>query len=188
MTSETPFNSYTASSSLQSCPAGKRIDYILSSSREGIKVEVLDCFLPLPSRIQDLAFSYSDHEAVCARLRVTKSREGDTNEENESRPEQIKALEEAVSVCEVALCALDSNKRFFYLLLSITAVLLISLPHHGLERGAFYNYLLLIAHIVFGLVGAFFLVMATVWNRIERHAILAGKLGMSVRLKCVLLK
>ena len=71
MTSETPFNSYTPASSLTKFPHGRRIDYIMCCSKDNLKVDTIDCYNPLPSRVEGRGFSYSDHEAVCSVLRIT---------------------------------------------------------------------------------------------------------------------
>jgi len=69
-TSETPANSYTPRSALKESPDGKRIDYILYMTGPNIEAETISCTLPLPNRVQDKPFSFSDHEAVAAKFRV----------------------------------------------------------------------------------------------------------------------
>lgn len=148
------------------------------SSRREIVVETRDSWLPLPHRVKGRQFSYSDHEAVCARLRIVE-------DQGQDRPENacLEALEEAVDVCNSALSTLKSHKRLYWVLFSSAVVLILSLPHYG--SGYLPKYLLAFALLVLALLGLFFLVMATAWNRIERHGILAAKLGMTIRLKCL---
>ena len=148
------------------------------SSRKDLLIETADCWLPLPGRVKGHSFSYSDHEAVCARLRIV---EGAARDRLENAC--LEALEEAVDVSNTALGILESHKRIYWILLFTVIFAMISLPHYGSDY--LHRYLLIVAHVLLALFGLFCLVMATVWNRIERHGILAAKSGMSVRLKCL---
>lgn len=182
MTSETPQNSYTAPASLRICPNGKRIDYVMCSSRKGLSMETVDVNIPLPARVPDRPFSYSDHEAVCAKFRVQETQTSASSaKENENKESCTESLKEAAHVCDAALKNLSNDKRNYWLVFGVVAVLLAALPftHDG---SRLVHYTLTVAHLLLTLVAVFCFAMATVWNRIERHGILAGQLAIVTRL------
>lgn len=72
-TCETPNNSYSSPVALKTNPSGKRIDYICFKGKGGVAVKTVSSDVPWPHRVPDELFSYSDHEAVVAKLRITKS-------------------------------------------------------------------------------------------------------------------
>jgi len=175
-TSETPRNAYTSNSSLKSCPEGKRIDYIMTSSKQNLKIEVLDCSDPLPARISGQPFGYSDHEAVCTKLRISETEHFKPIKNDE---ECIKALQDAIIACDTALVTLRNNQLFFLFLSGFVFALLLCLPRFSTLTDT----LLLLSHLILILFGAFCLIMGLIWNRMERHGIISGKLGMKIRLK-----
>jgi sphingomyelin phosphodiesterase 2 len=65
----------TNSFALPSDEGGKRIDYVLHKPGPNVKSEVVHCQLPLPSRVPGKEFSYSDHEAVAATIRIRRDDE-----------------------------------------------------------------------------------------------------------------
>jgi sphingomyelin phosphodiesterase 2 len=71
-TNDIPGNSYTSRACLETNPNGKRIDYICFKSRADFKVKAVSSEVPWPRRVPDEEFSYSDHEAVVAKLKITK--------------------------------------------------------------------------------------------------------------------
>ncbi len=182
MTSETPANSYTATESLRVCPNGKRIDYVLCSSRKGLRIETVDVNIPLPSRVPDCSFSYSDHEAVCAKFRILETQS--TAEQVRNRPSSVETLNEALQVCNAALKNLSNDRRNYWLVFGVLTVLLAALPFTH-DDSRFVHYAMNVVHLVLTLIAVFCLIMATVWNRIERHGILAGQLGIAIRLKAL---
>nr|CAG4639782.1 EOG090X00X3 [Daphnia pulex] len=104
MTSETPANSYTASESLRACPNGKRIDFVMCSSRKGLQIETIDVNIPLPPRIPNYPFSYSDHEAVCAKFRILETQSVSANQKW-SKDTSISSLKEALQVTGQRFCS-----------------------------------------------------------------------------------
>ncbi|KAK4005005.1 Neutral sphingomyelinase [Daphnia magna] len=178
-TSETSVNSYTAIESLYACPNGKRIDFIMGSSREGLQIETVNVNIPLPSRIPGYPFSYSDHEAVCAKFRIV---EGQSNVSSQSKELSICSLKEALQVCDSALRNLSNDRRNYWLAFGLFIVLLMTLPF-SYDGSRIVHYTLMVTHLFLTLVAVFCLIMATLWNRIELHGILAGKLAIITRLK-----
>ncbi|XP_030372724.1 putative neutral sphingomyelinase [Scaptodrosophila lebanonensis] len=70
-TNECGRNSYTSKRSLAKNPLGIRIDHIFVRGADHIKAHIVDYTLPFPERVPGEKFSYSDHEAVLAKLRLT---------------------------------------------------------------------------------------------------------------------
>jgi sphingomyelin phosphodiesterase 2 len=183
MTSETPANSYTASESLRACPNGKRIDFVMCSSRKGLQIETIDVNIPLPPRIPNYPFSYSDHEAVCAKLRILESQSVSANQKW-SKDTSISSLKEALQVCDAALRNIANDRRNYWLAFGIFVVLLAALPF-TYDGSRIVHYTLTVTHLLLTLVAVFCLIMATVWNRIERHGILAGRLAIVTRIQAL---
>jgi len=72
-TCETARNSYSSPNSLKLNPFGKRIDYIAYKGGSNVNVSALTCETSWPDRVPGQPFSYSDHEAVVTKLKVSKS-------------------------------------------------------------------------------------------------------------------
>lgn len=70
-TNECGRNSYTSARALAKNPLGIRIDHIFVRSADHIKAEIVEYTLPFPDRVPGQKFSYSDHEAVLATLKLT---------------------------------------------------------------------------------------------------------------------
>jgi len=70
-TNECGRNSYTSPRALEKNPLGIRIDHIFVRGADHINAEIVEYTLPFPERVPGQKFSYSDHEAVLAKLRLT---------------------------------------------------------------------------------------------------------------------
>ncbi|XP_049938855.1 uncharacterized protein LOC126413006 [Schistocerca serialis cubense] len=70
-TNETAANSYTGKKVAREQPEGKRIDYIMFRTSSRVKVERVQYKHPLPNRVPQHSFSYSDHDAVLATLELS---------------------------------------------------------------------------------------------------------------------
>lgn len=184
MTSETPSNSYTATGSLRICPYGKRIDYVMCSSRKGLGIETVDVNIPLPPRIPDGAFSYSDHEAVCANFRILEVAQSTANSQERNKVSCVVTLNEALQVCDAALKNLSNDRRNYWLVFGLVVVILAAVPF-TFDGSRVVYYAMTATHLLLTLVAVFCFIMATVWNRIERHGILAGQLGIITRLEAL---
>ncbi|XP_032599156.1 putative neutral sphingomyelinase [Drosophila grimshawi] len=71
-TNECARNSYTSKRALAKNPLGIRIDHIFVRSADHIQAEIAEYTLPFPDRVPGQKFSYSDHEAVLAKVRLTR--------------------------------------------------------------------------------------------------------------------
>ena len=173
MTSETPQNSYTAIESLRKFPDGQRIDYIMYLSKHNVSVETVDCYNPLPTRVENRLFSYSDHEAVCTTLRVTVNSSGDMNAKCEPQLEDscfTESLQDSLVVFDISLEKLSRNRARYLWKFGFCLMLVLCLP--------LTNFILSAIHIMMILSAGYFCIMATAWNRIELHAIISAKLAV----------
>uniref|UniRef100_U5EWI2 sphingomyelin phosphodiesterase n=1 Tax=Corethrella appendiculata TaxID=1370023 RepID=U5EWI2_9DIPT len=203
-TNECAKNSYTEEKAAQKLPLGKRIDYIMYRFGNNYDGKILEYRLPLADRIPAQNISYSDHEAVYSKIimKRTSSKMNDLhnlisscsngNNKNEyssdinskeyhNNLENIAALKESIAICNESLKQLESHKRHYALMaIAIIVVLLnmleISAPY-GLKTACIILKFSLCAFTIF------LIFMATIWNVMEKHGILAGKLSMEISLR-----
>ncbi|KAH8319494.1 hypothetical protein KR067_011372, partial [Drosophila pandora] len=71
-TNECEHNSYTSPRALAKNPQGIRIDHIFVRGGDEVNAEIVEYTLPLPHRVPGEKFSFSDHEAVLAKLKLTR--------------------------------------------------------------------------------------------------------------------
>ncbi|XP_035915890.1 putative neutral sphingomyelinase isoform X2 [Anopheles stephensi] len=197
-TNECHTNSYTDPTAAKQQPNGKRIDYVMYRIGDNFEGRLLEHRLPLPGRVPGQSFSYSDHEAVYAKLILKKSSSTSTiqnliacnssKEEScdrlsreESQRDAVLALRESVAICNESLKQLESHRRSYTLMAIGVIIVLINLLElqapYGLKIAFLVLKFLLCAVIIF------FVVMATIWNVMEKHGILAGKLSMEIALR-----
>lgn len=152
----------------------------MCSSRENLKIESLNVHSPLPCRVEGRPYSYSDHEPVCAKFRISEGRTA--RSKNAEDEDCITALEESLQVFKLATKTLSTDKRKYLTFFALAAILLVSLQFLSSSSGIL-HYILVTAHVLLTLFAAYCLMMATVWNRIEKHGLLSGQLGVAVRLE-----
>uniref|UniRef100_A0A1B0DRC6 sphingomyelin phosphodiesterase n=1 Tax=Phlebotomus papatasi TaxID=29031 RepID=A0A1B0DRC6_PHLPP len=198
-TNECPLNPYTCEESRQSIPEGKRIDYILYRVGGGSRATRIEYKVLTPEQC------FSDHEAVHAKLEIVPpklSREsslehinGDDAEISEldatcpsdksptdsQIPCHLTSLTEGIQICEDSLKQLNSDRKF-YLWISF-AIIITLIMFSDFEAPYGFRMAYLVARILLTFLTAFFLFMGTLWNVIERHGILAGKLEMEIALR-----
>ncbi|ODM97185.1 putative neutral sphingomyelinase [Orchesella cincta] len=177
-TCETARNSYSSPNSLKLNPFGKRIDYIAYKGGSNVNVSALSCETSWPDRVPGQPFSYSDHEAVVTKLKVSKS---DTNAKvpvlNEAKTE---TLEESIEICNLALNHLQTSKNM-YILLSLAMFVILSMTAN-LELTGYLSPVVPILRAIILLIFFFGIFMSVIWHRMEVHGILSGKLGMLIEL------
>ncbi|KAH0808115.1 hypothetical protein GEV33_014666 [Tenebrio molitor] len=71
-TCESLTNSYTPTALLKKNIPGKRLDYIMYHSSSNLQVDLKSYELPLPNKVPECSYSYSDHEAVAATLIISR--------------------------------------------------------------------------------------------------------------------
>lgn len=156
----------------------KRIDYIMYRQGTYVKMEMKKYYHPFPETVPGHSFSYSDHEAVAANLNLTKSEANCVKCDVEA---QAFVLKEALDVCDTAFRRLTVHRRVYWFFTLILLGLLIGTFATGppFDLPVLYHVLRAI------LTGAicFTVIMATLWNSIERNAVLAGKHAMELSLR-----
>ena len=180
-TSETPSNSYTARSALRACPAGKRIDYILYSPGPNIQADTLACVLPLRDRIPGKNISFSDHEAVAAKLRISRKTESPAVTSRDFiRMQSVRDLSEKLECVDQAQDILRASlrnaghRRNFYLLGSALCFLLLILAFVPVIEYSDYvalDVVLFIVRLVLVVVTVYLFLMSVLFFRKESHAL-----------------
>ncbi|XP_058818342.1 putative neutral sphingomyelinase isoform X2 [Topomyia yanbarensis] len=183
-TNEIARNSYTDPEAAKKSPQGKRIDYIMYRFADQYEGHRLEHRLPLPERIPGKDMSYSDHEAVYAKIILKKAvvpNSGEFKQGENNDQETIMALKESIVICNESLKKLESHKRTYTLMAIAVVIVLLSM----LELDAPYGLktALLLFRFLLSCIVLFFIFMATIWNVMEKHGILAGKLSMEIALK-----
>ena len=180
-TSETPSNSYTARSALRACPAGKRIDYILYSPGPNIQADTLACVLPLRDRVPGKNISFSDHEAVAAKLRISRKTESPAVTSRDFiRMQSVKDLSQKLECVDQAQDILRASlrsaghRRNFYLLGSALCFLLLILAFVPVIEYSDYvalDVVLFIVRLVLVVVTVYLFLMSVLFFRKESHAL-----------------
>lgn len=143
----------------------------------------------MPEYIPNHQLSYSDHEAVMAKILVVDPDEPATMEETcryEAKMDLIeskKTLQESIEVCDESLNRLHSHKRCYLLMALTTFVILVyvldTYPSFGWKA------MYLIFKIVLSGLALYFVFMGTLWNSIEFNGIYSGKLAMEMALQSI---
>jgi len=181
-------NTYSSIAEADKCPGGKRIDYILVRSSHQYKIKSIEYDQPLPTRVPDRSYSYSDHEAVQARIKISnissKQDKKEIQEKIESQTEENKiTLSKCVRLCDQSLEQLSSHRKTYSMAAMAIVIVLLNMIElqapYGLKTA------FLIAKLCMAAAAVFFIFMATIWNVMERHAILSGKLSMEILLSSI---
>lgn len=180
-------NTYSTSAELAEFPLGKRIDYIMYSAGRGRTCRVTMCSLPLPpsipSSLASLAgqdCSYSDHEAVVATLTVKDqsmgSGDSDTLPLGPCTEETVTA---ALSLLALAIDTVGRDQLLYSLLTTVTLLAFgATFTQLLVTDSVLLECLMFLLRLLLTLCGLFTLLMATVFNRRERHALRAGRAAL----------
>lgn len=187
-TNECAKNTYSIPSEAEKCPEGKRIDYILVRSSDAYKVQSIEYTQPLPDRVPDHSFSYSDHEAVQAKIKVspvtTEADEKAVQDKLDCQEDDKKVtLSESIKLCDQSLSELNSYRKNYFMIAMAIIVVLLNLIEVQAPYGL--KTFFVIVKVLIAAVLIFFLFMATIWHGMERHAILSGKLSMEILLSSI---
>jgi sphingomyelin phosphodiesterase 2 len=179
-THEYSYNTYTKGE-ITGAKEGIRIDYVLFRGGRGFDCNVEQYELPLLDKIPEHNISYSDHEAVHTKISFTKRIGDSPNGVDKSIIlDNIKNLKECIATCNNSLKALESHRRSYSMMAIGLFVILINIMEITPAYG-FKTIYLIVKFLIIGLT--FFLVfMASIWNIMEKHGILAGKLAMEIAL------
>lgn len=193
-TNECKHNSYTPKTLGEKNPIGIRIDHIFIRSSDQYDAQIAEYLLPLPERIPGMKISYSDHEAVMAKLKLTpKQCSSDKLDDKDgfcqrqiasdlkSEMQTIAVLQECVHLCETSLHKLKTDRILYFSIAIFVTFLLLALVDYSVPSG-FKTLYLLLKFVLFGIV-LFALFMGSLWNYMERNGILSGKTSMEIKLK-----
>ncbi|KAI4462472.1 sphingomyelin phosphodiesterase related [Holotrichia oblita] len=177
-TNETSENSYTPRHLVKKGFIGKRIDYIMYHGSESINVILKNYCLPLPNRVPNCNYSYSDHEGIAAEFLLEKANDKKVYDNN---ADCVAILKESIQICNEALSNLKTTAIVYWFITALLFLLLVSSIPFDAPFG--YRYVI---HIVRGLLTIFLtftFIMGSLWNKIESHGILSGRLAMEATLK-----
>lgn len=116
-------------------------------------------------------FSYSDHEVVSANLVISKAK---TDNSEVLAANYMETLNEGLSVCRDAFSMLRYSAKK-YLIYSLSLFLLLFSTVGMAERTYVDLPRLLLVVVMF-----YFLIMGTIWNRIEWNGVLSGQKAMEI--------
>lgn len=188
-TDECPRNSYTPKSLIKKNPKGIRIDHIFIRGNENSTVEVLHHGLPLADRVPGQKFSYSDHEAVIARIKISQGscKAGDECRKEEDQlalsAESQDVLQKAIKLCENSLENLSFDRKFYFTFALIVMFILITFIDQTVPYG--YKTVYLIGKLCLFGVAMYFVFMGLFWNLIEKNGILSVKHSMEIKLAAI---
>ncbi|RXG68239.1 putative neutral sphingomyelinase [Armadillidium vulgare] len=181
-TNETPSNSYTPLKALRNNPNGKRIDYVFYWVSDQYQVKTLVHDQPLPHRVPQKEFSYSDHEGVRTVLSI-KLKQNNPEQDEKSKKEicfdRTHSLLDASAVCAQGLRIVSKAQKMYawlaalMFILQMTVLGLILVDMHPGGRFVLF-FLLVLLSIGFG----FSVYMALVFSNQEHSAVMATKLGL----------
>lgn len=178
-TNECVKNTYTPKELIEKLPNGKRIDFILYRAGRNFDGTVVEYNQPFPELVPGEKFSYSDHEAVLSKI-VVKPK-SDKKLDFCSRTNCAVALQESIDTCNESLKLLESHRRSYLAMALGIVIILFSmidiLPPYGLKT------LYLVLKVLLSGLIIFFVFMATLWNGMEKHGNLAGKISMELSLR-----
>lgn len=185
-TDECPRNTYTPKSLLKKNPNGIRIDHIFVSGNSNTSIQVLHHGIPLPDRVPGQKFSYSDHEAVLARIKVSPGSCEEASclpDKHSQNVESQEVLHKAIQLCENSLEKLLFDRKFYFTFALIVIFILITFIDQSVPYG--YKTVYLIAKLCMFGVAMYFVFMGTFWNMIEKNGILSVKHSMEIKLATI---
>ena len=179
-TSETLENSFTPNGATP-----KRIDYIMYQAGPGLEAETVDCWLPLPKRVPGTDYSYSDHEAVAAVIKLSKPGRFQSGPEFRrslkfnKQSETEHAVKDAIKIIDKSLKEVEWNqtKHVFYTFFLLLILVLTFIPSAFVPESYFLISDLALFMPRFGinvLIVIFFL-MASLFYKREKNALIGTK-------------
>ena len=190
-TSQTPENTFTPNG-----VKAQRIDYIMYQAGPGLDAETVDCWLPLPNRVPDTDYSYSDHEAVAAVIKVSKPGTFQSGPEFRrslsvnNRAETERAVKDAIRIIDKSLKTVewDQTKYIFYTFFLLLLLVLTFIPSAFVPESYF-----LISDLAFFMprfgINVFiviFFLMASLFNKREKNALIGTKKELQLLIDQVL--
>jgi len=176
---------------------GKRIDYIMHRAGPNVKSKVTMCELPLANRVPGKNYSFSDHEAVTATIRVRhddrapRIRVPELKRELSQmrRPECVQVVREALDIIKRSQnyivkdkCAYGSLAGLFFVLFAATFIppAIYSSEGWGARYTVSLDVALFLPRFLFTVAIVFFSLMASVFHRKERNALASAKKSLQL--------
>jgi len=182
-TCETPYNLYTTSGALELAPHGKRIDYVLFTSKLHVDANVTSCVV-LRENVEGTKIPLSDHQAIEAEFNVQKLdlvRIGSRSEwsNDGSNEERDNSLKEAIQQIQDGESRVVTDRRLFLgsvvgLLVIIFYTVDLELTRPGLAP------LAMPARFLVTLIVGFCLWYGVIGLTLEEKALKAAKAGMQL--------
>ncbi|XP_075972225.1 neutral sphingomyelinase [Anticarsia gemmatalis] len=162
-------NSYSDPKQVKICPDGKRIDHILYKLSPSLEAEVTSFGNPLPDKVPNQEFSFSDHNAVTLEMNI-KPLAPDSFRKQYSKDNALdETVQQAMKVCEDAMSNLTKSKKLFLLVGGLIFMFLLG------TVGFWPNSIIhdIVKLFVSGLC-FYYIIMGTLWNKIEMNSLKAG--------------
>jgi sphingomyelin phosphodiesterase 2 len=162
---------------------GIRIDYVMYRHSREFECEVTEYELPLLEKIPELNISYSDHEAVHVKIAIKEKSDLAFKSKSEKSlvAENIKDLKESIATCNKSLKVLESHRRSYCMMAIGLIVILVNVVE--INPGYGFNTIYMIVKFLLTGLTLFFIFMASIWNTMEKHGVLSGKLAMEIALE-----
>ncbi|RVE48954.1 hypothetical protein evm_006416 [Chilo suppressalis] len=168
-TSETANNSYTDKKQAETLPEGKRIDHILFHVSPSWEAKVINFGNPLEDKVPGEPFSYSDHNAVTLELKLSAAT-SNSEEKKLIRDKSFDAtVAQAIKVCEEATETITKSKKLFLTSGGLLFMFLIATVGFWPNK-IIYDFI----KIVMTGFCFYYLLMGTLWNKIEMNSLKAG--------------
>ncbi|KPJ00955.1 Putative neutral sphingomyelinase [Papilio xuthus] len=163
-------NSYSDAKMTKTAPEGKRIDHILFKLNNSWEADVVNFGNPLEDRVPGEDFSYSDHNAVSLELRIREISDKKTSQRQQSAEDRFdNTIDQAIKVCQDAKITITKSKRLF---LTCGGLLFMFL----LGTVGFWPHNILADFVKIVITGFcfYYIIMGTIWNKIEMNSLKAG--------------
>ncbi|XP_032512196.1 putative neutral sphingomyelinase [Danaus plexippus] len=167
-TSDNINNSYSDQKLVKLCPEGKRIDHILFNVDSKYEAQVNSYGNPMEERVPGEPFSYSDHDAVALELKIKPSQSKPKRQYSVEKHFQ-ETIEEAIKVCREATVTITKSKKLF--LMTGGLIFMFLLGSVGFWPN---NIMTDILKIIMTGISFYYIIMGTLWNKIEMNSLKAG--------------
>ncbi|XP_026491372.2 putative neutral sphingomyelinase [Vanessa tameamea] len=162
-------NSYSDPKLVKVCPEGKRIDHILFHVNRSLEAEIVNFGNPLADRVPGEQFSYSDHNAVSLELKLTPSNNKSKHRQTSEEERFQDTIEEAIKVCKEATVTIAKSRKIF--LTTGGLMFMFLLGSVGFWPNNIFSD---VCKIVITGICFYYIIMGTLWNRIEMNSLKAG--------------
>ncbi|XP_041972796.1 putative neutral sphingomyelinase [Aricia agestis] len=161
-------NSYSDPKMVKVNPGGKRIDHILYNLNPSWEAEIINFGNPLESRVPGEDFSYSDHNAVYLEIKMkqTNFKLRPSQSVDTRRQETINAT---IKVCKDSTTTVMKSRKLF--LMTGGLIFMFLLGSVGFWPN---NILADVIKIIMTGICFYYIMMGTIWNRIEINSLKAG--------------